>query len=154
MQSWILAVLKAIFQSTTTRRIAKMTTKKSHQPKSLKLGARANNQFNFVVLGLVGLMTLLAGCGSTPSTSPNTVAATTACTTSPIPTYSGSAAVILANNCSSCHHGTQFASYTGAFADANNIASQVSAGTMPQGYTLSANDKNTLVQWVACGSSK
>lgn len=57
---------------------------------------------------------------------------------------------IVQNNCVGCH--STYSTYAGASAAAAGIALQVNSGAMPQGASLSAADKSSLVQWAACGS--
>ena len=79
------------------------------------------------------------------------------CTTS----FSATVSVIVQANCafsSGCHGtgstntGGPFTSYILIAAKKEIIKGQVEAGIMPQGSSLTANDKAALIAWINCGA--
>ncbi len=79
------------------------------------------------------------------------------CTTS----FSATVSVIVQTKCafsSGCHGtgstntGGSFTSYALIAAKKEIIKAQVEAGIMPQGSSLTANDKAALIAWINCGA--
>lgn len=74
-------------------------------------------------------------------------------------TYTGAAAAIINANCANagCHNGSQpprldaYAAAKSGFAPPNQGLSQLNAGSMPLGKSISAADKATLQAWAAGG---
>jgi pyruvate dehydrogenase complex dehydrogenase (E1) component len=117
---------------------------------------------SFLVLCL-----LLAACSSgttstgsstgTSSSSSSSSASTTDASTS-CPSYASEVAVILDNDCVSCHgpggneSNKPLDSYASAAAYASQMKMEVSTGKMPQGKTMAAADESTLLAWINCGA--
>lgn len=68
------------------------------------------------------------------------------CTNADVPTF---AEVTAFQSCTSCH--AEYGSYGGAVARAEEAQSAVAAGDMPQGGSLSEEQKTALYTWVQCG---
>lgn len=99
-------------------------------------------------LFFVFLIIFAGACSSTKSTQTTNVE----CTTQTPDRWSTSVQSIVSTNCASCHTHQSYSNYSSVAADASAIASAVSSGRMPQGTSLSAADKEALVQWAVCGA--
>ncbi|MGZ3743595.1 MAG: c-type cytochrome [Pseudobdellovibrionaceae bacterium] len=86
--------------------------------------------------------------GCAPAKDSTTVTTPAPCTSATPPPFS-SVQTIFSNSCGGCHG---FQNYSTASTDSANIYTRVSNGSMPQGGSLSATDKNAIEQWVSCGS--
>ena len=71
------------------------------------------------------------------------------CTSTTNPTYNSDAKTIIDTYCVQCH--ASYSDYSGAAREADDIAEEVDAGTMPPGGGLAAQEIDTLIQWYACG---
>ena len=109
---------------------------------------KPKNSLTFLIL----ICGLISSCGTSNSNSSKMTPINVACNSTNPPVYTNDVEFILKNNCSSCHSG--FDSYSGALGSAASIETQVFNGTMPRNSSLTAADKDAVVQWVACGSKQ
>jgi hypothetical protein len=93
--------------------------------------------------------------GTTPSadagSAPTTDAGAGACTTK---TYANFGQAFVQNNCNGCH-AVATPRLTSLTAIKTNIAAvkrEISAGTMPQGRSLSSQEKADVLEWLNCGA--
>jgi hypothetical protein len=87
--------------------------------------------------------------GTTPT--PTADAGATACTTK---TYANFGQSFFAAKCNGCHS-VQSPRFTTASAITSNIAlckAEITAGTMPIGAPLSAQEKSSVMEWLNCGA--
>ena len=100
---------------------------------------------------LIAIVCLFAGgCGPAGPGGRSGVHATCTVESTP-PSFSADVQPLLSTNCSGCH-GSAFSTYSGATSSAFSIESSVQSGSMPPG-GLNSTDRDTIVQWVACGQN-
>jgi hypothetical protein len=115
----------------------------------------------FPVLFLALIMALSAGCSKSEDNSTPTPPTGTDCT-GLNPGFSAEVLPLITAHCatnSGCHatgsmnSGGALTNYSQISARASNIKTQVAAGTMPQGSTLTASQKATIICWVSNGAA-
>lgn len=97
-----------------------------------------------------------ADAGTAPTSDSGTVpvvdAGAPACTTTK--TYANFGQAFFAAKCNGCHaiQRPQFTTATGIRNNAATCKSEISRGSMPQGSTLSAQEKADVLEWLNCGA--
>ena len=98
---------------------------------------------------LAALIALTAACGGGANGTCSATDIPTACPSGGAPSYSQSVAPIISAQCSGCH---SFGGYASTAAKQSSILSRVGNCSMPQGSSLSAADRATLLDWAVCGA--
>jgi len=89
-----------------------------------------------------------AGGGSAGGGSGGAGGGTAACTAD---TFQAWPTQFFQYDCSNCH-GSEFSSQSYVQSRRQAIASRISSGNMPQGFGLSAGDRNRILTWLNCGA--
>lgn len=93
---------------------------------------------------------VVCGCGQKNFNDPLYTSSVVTCSSAAPPSYTAAAAPIFNSSCVGCH--SSYSNYAGVQARAATIQSKVASGEMPKNGSLSAADKDTLIQWAACGA--
>ncbi|MCX6306898.1 MAG: hypothetical protein NT040_18180 [Bacteroidetes bacterium] len=98
-----------------------------------------------IMIGLLFCSALMGGCkksSTTPAYTPDCTGA--------VKSYSSDVSPIIQSACANCH--SNFSNYAQISGDKSAIRSKIVDGSMPQGGSLSAAQKNNVVCWIDNGA--